>query len=166
MKWALVERGVFPYNPELLNFERLVIENVSLFTQLSQIKGVQLNYEVDKTLNIHADRNAVATIIRNLISNALKFSSEGDEVMVRAFQENGKIQVQIIDTGVGISPNKLEHIFTLDSKKTKEGTIGEQGTGLGLMLCKELTQLNKGDIKIESKEGKGTCVIIDFPLAA
>ena len=132
--------------------------------RLSRIKGVQLNYEVHETLNVHADKNAISTIIRNLISNAIKYSSEGDEVLIKAFEKDGKIQIKIIDTGEGIASNKLDQIFNLDSKKTKQGTMGEHGTGLGLVLCKELAQLNKGDIKIESKEGKGTSVLVGLPL--
>jgi len=166
LNWALVERSIFPYRPEEFNLERLVIENASLFTQLSRIKNIQLNYDVHKTLNIHADRNAVSTVIRNLISNAIKFCSEGDQVTVEAYKKDGEIQIRIIDTGEGIASNKLEDIFKLDSKKTERGTMGERGTGLGLVLCKELTQLNNGNIKIESEEGKGTCVILRFPLAA
>ncbi len=166
LNWALVEKGVFPHHPESFNLEKLVIENVKLFHQLSKIKEVKLSYDVHETLNIYADRNAVLTIIRNLISNAIKFSSAGDEVFIKAFKKSGEVQIQIEDSGVGIPSEKLDGIFNLDSKKTNRGTIGEKGTGLGLLLCKELISLNNGAISINSEEGKGTKVAIDFPSAA
>ena len=165
LNWALVEKGVFPYHPELFNLERLVIENIKLFTQLSRIKGIHLNYDVHETLNLYADKNSISTILRNLISNAMKYSREGDVVIIKAYKKEGEIQIEVVDTGEGIALNKLEHIFKLDSKKTKRGTMGEEGTGLGLVLCKELTELNNGDIKIESEEGKGTRVFVGLPLA-
>ena len=164
LNWALVEKGVFPYHPELFNLEKVVIENIKLFTQLSRIKGVSLQYNVHETINIYADKNAVSTIIRNLISNAMKYSYEEDEIIINALKKDEKIQIQIIDSGEGIASNQLERIFRLDSKKTTQGTMGEHGTGLGLVLCKELAQLNNGDIKIESEEGEGTRVYVNLPL--
>ena len=95
----------------------------------------------------------------------MKYSREGDVVIIKAYKKEGEIQIEVVDTGEGIALNKLEHIFKLDSKKTKRGTMGEEGTGLGLVLCKELTELNNGDIKIECEEGKGTRVFVGLPLA-
>ncbi len=166
LNWALVEKGVFPHHPELFNLERIVIENIKLFTQMSRIKEIELSYDVPETLNLFADKNAISTIIRNLINNAIKFSTAGDKVIIEAFKNASQIQIQIKDTGIGIAEGKLKDIFELDSKKTHRGTVGEKGTGLGLMLCKELVALNQGEIRIESGEGKGTKVYLEFPLVA
>jgi len=166
LNWALVEKGVFPYHPELFNLERVVMENIKLFTELSRIKDIPLSYEVHETLNVYADKNAVSTIIRNLMNNAIKYSSPGAAVIIKAHQVDGKIQIEIKDTGEGIESEALEKIFQLDTQKTKQGTLGEKGTGLGLVLCKELVMLNKGDINIKSEEGKGTSVFVGLPMVA
>ena len=103
------------------------------------------------------------TIIRNLINNALKFTNENGEVSINSYEENNQVFIEINDTGTGIHAEKLNQLFALERKSTK-GTAGEKGSGLGLMLCKELVELHKGTIKAVSELGRGSTFIFSIPV--
>ena len=163
LNWALVEKGIFPYHPEVINLKDIVEENIALFQPLSQIKEVDLQNKTPTNLNLFADKDAVLTILRNLINNAIKYSDSGDEITIQAFREKDRTLIHIKDTGIGISTTKLKNIFDLNHKNNKHGTKGEKGSGFGLSLCKRLIELNKGNIQVKSKQGKGTIVMVEFP---
>ena len=166
LNWALVEQGVFPYEPENVNLQETVSEITHLFEETAQIKNIKIQQDISKNFNLYADKNAVSSILRNLINNAIKFSEEGDIITIKAVENNSQIQINVIDTGLGISAQKLSTIFDLKTKKSALGTLGEKGSGLGLVLCKELVEMNKGNIKIESEEGKGAMIQVALPRIA
>jgi len=111
---------------------------------------------------VNADESALNTILRNLVSNAIKFTPSGGTVSIDAEVIEDKMFIHIKDTGTGISENKLKTLFSLE-KKSEKGTDGEKGTGLGLTLVKELVELNKGDIDAESIMNKGSQFTISLP---
>ena len=104
------------------------------------------------------------TILRNLVSNALKFTPETGAVMIQAYSKHDRAIIKIKDTGVGISQDKLENLFKLQDKKSTYGTAGEKGLGLGLQLVYEFIEMNQGSIDVSSEEGKGTTFEISLPL--
>lgn len=159
LNWALIEKGIFPYHPERIDLKKIIEENIELFRLVSETKEVNIFNKFPDELFCHADKNAVLTIIRNVMSNAIKFSKVGGEIIINS--DNNKITIQ--DFGVGIDSEKLENIFELDTKNYQHGTQSEKGVGLGLRLCNELVKLNKGTISIQSEIGKGTKVVIEFP---
>ncbi len=104
-------------------------------------------------------------VIRNILSNAIKFTSSGGSVTAQAKSINGYVEIKISDTGIGIEKAKLESLFELKSSDSTKGSSGELGTGFGLVLCKQFVKENKGQISVESELGKGTIFTISFPEA-
>ena len=102
-------------------------------------------------------------IIRNLVSNAIKFTPVGKKITLTAYKNFGSIKVEIIDTGVGMSEEDLKKLFRIDVQFTTRGTMNEKGTGLGLIICKDFVEKNGGKIKVESTEGKGSCFSFTIP---
>lgn len=106
----------------------------------------------------------MSMILRNMVCNAIKFSSKGDLVKINATRQNGNILLKIEDTGIGMSPDIMEKLYDLKGEKIKRGTNGEKGSGLWLVLCKELIEQNKGSIEVESELEKGTTFSIFLPV--
>jgi signal transduction histidine kinase len=105
----------------------------------------------------------VKTILRNFISNAIKFSQPGSAVRIYSSNEDGKINISVEDTGIGIPENVIESLFRIDKSTTSLGTEGEKGTGLGLILCRELAEKNDGNISVKSKLGSGSVFSVSIP---
>jgi len=162
LNWAMLQTKTIPYHPEEVRLFEIVKEASELFLTNATDKKIKIKIEVDTALSIVADRNAIQTIVRNLLSNALKFSPEKSEVRIEAIKDEGHVLISIIDQGVGMTSQQLESIYEI-GKKSSSGTKGEAGTGLGLVLVKELVEYNKGEIRIESVIGQGTSIIVKMP---
>ena len=115
----------------------------------------------------YCDKDLMDIIIRNLLSNAVKYTPRGGRISIllkdKASEEN-RILLKICDNGIGIRPERQKYLFTSNEVSSTPGTENEKGTGLGLKLCHELVQINKGTISAESKEGEGTCFLITLPV--
>ncbi len=162
LNWALIQTGNIPYRPARYPLIDSTSETIALLQNNAAVKGVRLLAEVPEELQVYADERAVQTILRNLLSNAIKFCAEGDQVSVRAEQIDKNVQLIIADTGQGMSQDQIDRIYSID-KQSHKGTAGEKGTGLGLILVRDLVRLNKGQINIHSKLGEGTTVSISLP---
>jgi len=164
LAWSRLQRGLLTYQPEILNLTHIIHETAELFRMRAQQKQVNLTVMVPPNTLVYADQNMLTTILRNLLSNALKFTSIGQGVAVSAHQETATVAVRVTDTGTGIAPEHLDQLFRLDEQYTQPGTKGEKGSGLGLKLCQELIEAQGGDIEVESTPGRGTT--FTFRLAA
>jgi signal transduction histidine kinase len=135
----------------------LIHEIVLIFQPLAKTKGIDLT-ETSKSdlVKVYADREMVHTILRNLVTNAIKYSSPGDAIFIHSVVEDGWVSVKVKDTGIGISEENLNKLFKIDAKIKSTGTAGEKGTGLGLILCREFIEINEGKFFIESELGQGT----------
>jgi signal transduction histidine kinase len=129
----------------------------------AESKQIQLGAEVDENSVIWADKNMLNSVIQNVIYNALKFTKSGGEINIKTLQKEDKMQICVIDNGVGMTEKTKQKLFRIDEHVTHRGTNNEQGTGLGLLLCKEFIEKNNGKIWIESEEGKGTSVCFLLP---
>ena len=165
LEWALVQRNAIPYKPENLEVRPTVEHVIKILKNSAKQKGIDLRNETIEKSFVFADKNAVLTVIRNLVSNAIKFTAESGKVSVNAISEGDFIKIEIEDTGVGMSQKQLDSLFQIDKKMTQKGTAGEKGSGFGLVLVKELIELNKGKILAESTEGAGTKIFFTLPLA-
>ena len=165
LNWALLQKGTIPYHPEKMAISTIVEENMALFAPLAISKEVQIENFVDDAAMVFADNTAVSTIVRNLLNNAVKFTSKGDKISFSNRVEEDKIWLTIKDTGMGMPEEKLNALFGLEIK-SKKGTAGEKGTGLGLVLVKELLELNKGGIVVNSQEGQGSEFSFHLPKQA
>ena len=164
LNWALLQTGRIPYHPQHLDVLEMIEEIEELFLPVAQTKNISITTSIEPALSIYADEQALDTTLRNLVSNAVKFTKEGGKIFIKAYRDREQIIFLIEDTGIGIPPEILQSLFRLHPKSIK-GTAGEKGTGLGLLLCKELSTLNKGSIEVESKRDKGTCFKLTFPMA-
>ncbi len=165
LNWALIQQGVLPNRPGKLKLNDVVDETLAMFKVNAQIKEQTIENHLEGDVYIHADEKAIQTILRNLLSNAIKFTDVGGSIKIGASQEGGQIKLYLKDDGVGMEQDKLDKIFKLNPKSEK-GTQGERGTGLGLILCKELIELNQGEINVQSKINEGTEFKITLPKAA
>jgi len=162
LNWALVQTSSMPYNPERINVSEIFNEVNELVEGNLKMKNISLVKDYPDALIIEADSPSFNTILRNLISNAIKFSHPNSKIFLSAEKLNGKTTFTVKDQGIGIEREKLASLFTLN-KKSNKGTAGEKGTGLGLILCKDLVELNKGKISVESEIGKGATFSFTIP---
>jgi signal transduction histidine kinase len=152
------------FNPQNLNLRTIVDENINnLHLQVTN-KNITLSSELNEDLFICADKNMINTILRNLLSNAVKYTYKNGNISVRVTNGTNEVIVTVSDSGIGISKEKAETLFRLENSPSLPGTEKEQGTGLGLKLCKEFTGKMGGRIWVESNSGKGSEFKFTIPL--
>jgi signal transduction histidine kinase len=148
---------------EPLNLHSMVEKVKALFSHIAEQKQITLVNDIPPTTFIEADLEQMQFVLRNLTSNALKFSFTGEQVVFRAEEDtDGKTLVSIIDRGVGMTREMVSSLFHINTRFSKEGTTNEKGSGLGLIFCKEFIENNKGEMWLESEPGKGTRVNLRF----
>ena len=164
LEWALSQRGEIPYKPEPLSLSHLFAETIDSFHEIATQRSIVLKKELSQGIEIFVDKNAIITILRNLIGNALKYTPAKGSISLSAVQNGERTCIYINDTGLGMDREKLSMLFVPNLNKVHEGLDGQKGSGIGLLLVKELVDLNKGSIKVESMPGKGTSVQLIFPM--
>ncbi len=164
LTWSRVQRGAMEYQPEEIFLDQLAEHTIRLFTPNAQQKQITLSNQVPKGTHAFADKNMIDTVIRNLVSNALKFTPSEGMITVSATQNESSVDMVVSDTGTGIPKKEIPQLFQLDVKYSHTGTAGEEGTGLGLILCKDLLEKNKGEIWVASELGQGTVFTFRVPM--
>ncbi len=164
LDWSLVQSGRISYMPEKINLLKVAKTNTGLFESNMRVKDIGISININEDLSAYADENMVTTVLRNLISNAIKFSVRGSDVVIDAVRNDNEVLVSVTDQGTGISKENLEKLFKLSTKVSVKGTENESGTGLGLVLCKEFVELNGGKIWAETKQDKGTTMRFTLPV--
>lgn len=163
LEWSRSQTGTLKWRPDYIDLKNTIHGNLVLLRSNAENKNIQLaatyfsGKDAEKNPEIvYADRNMVSTVIRNLLSNALKFTDSGGRVSISTHNKGDFIEIAVSDTGVGIKEEDREKLFRLDVHHTTLGTNEEKGTGLGLLLCKEFVEKNRGSISVESEIGKGS----------
>ncbi len=165
LHWATLQTGQVVPKPVPFILKEIISKNAELYIQSSRQKNITLTMETDDSIKIVADKDMIDTVIRNLMSNAIKFTEVGGKVSITTLRENDLCKVVITDDGIGMSAELIAGIKSLDSKAKRAGTNNETGTGLGLILCNEMVSMNGGILRIDSKEGKGTTFTVILPLS-
>jgi len=166
LQWSRLQTGRMEFNPVKLSFQEQVEPILGLLSANARGKSIELTGNIEKGLTILSDQNMVHAVIRNLASNAIKFTPENGSVTITAHAVPGNMaEITVSDTGVGIDPENLNNLFRVENQHSTKGTRGETGTGLGLILCKEFIERNGGSIRVESEPGKGSRFIFTLPLA-
>ena len=142
----------------------MIDEIIMSFSDIAESKKIQISRIESSVFSLFADKAMVSTIIRNLISNAVKFTKSGGAIDIRSEQDSNSVIISVSDTGIGIPPQTISKLFRIDANVTTKGTDNESGTGLGLMLCKEFVDKHDGKIEVESVPGKGTSFKVYLPL--
>lgn len=163
LTWSRLQRNAMGHEPEQVNLQEIAEDNIDLFASKAEQKHIRLNSTVPHEIWAYADYNMVNTVIRNLISNALKFTDSRDSIEISARKNATSVEVAVADSGVGICQEDLSKLFRIDVHHTNVGTAGETGTGLGLALCQELVERNGGRIWAESALGHGSTFRFTLP---
>lgn len=166
LSWSRLQTGALLPKPELIDVRQLIKEGIELLSTISFLKGISIEMSDDSHGYIHADKQMVNTVLRNLTSNAIKFSHPNSKVLIKAVPGGGDILFSVQDYGTGISPELIQRLFKLESSFTTIGTENETGSGLGLILCKEFVEKSNGKIWLESTIGIGTTFYFSIPAAA
>ncbi len=159
LDWASMQTGKIKYEPEYFNLTELASEIVDMQKEHAEGKRITIRSEIPEDTYVYADKNMIHTVVRNLSSNSLKFTNSGGEVKIVCKESTTKtdiMDISIMDNGIGMSSDKLDKLFTISEKVRTYGTAKEEGTGLGLILCKEFVEKNSGSIEVESELGKGS----------
>ncbi|NER17205.1 sensor histidine kinase [Spongiivirga citrea] len=164
LTWARVQTSSMNFNPEPFNIIKLIKETCVLFDPAIQEKELQLQFEDTAEVLVMADQNMIATVLRNILSNAIKFTPQKGLITISIQKLNNKVTVSIHDNGIGVEQEHLAAIFNIATSKTRLGTNAEKGTGLGLVLCKEFVEKNNGTIWVESKENIGSTFSFSLPI--
>jgi len=165
LTWARSQKGLLPFTPEKFDLMELIRENVFLFEPNAKTKRIALNLPVWENVIVYGDRNMINTVIRNLVSNAIKFTYPDGDVTIRIDRDSQqKVTVSIEDNGCGLTENAIKDLFILDRRTTSRGTANETGTGLGLILSHEFIRKNGGQMWVESKPEEGTTFYFSLPV--
>jgi len=163
LTWSRSQSGFIKYTPVEFDISRLVNANLNLNQVQAEKKGIKLLNSTNGKLNVFADQEMINTIIRNLINNAVKYTNKGGTIEVKVHSSNDYLEVSVCDQGIGISQEDQKKLFQIDVKYKTPGTSNEMGTGLGLILCREFIEKNRGKIWVESELGKGSCFYFTLP---
>jgi two-component system sensor histidine kinase/response regulator len=164
LNWQKSQTGQLHFKPEFIKLQSIKKEIDDLLSSTAVVKNISLNYFYSEDIVIHADKNMLLTILRNLITNAIKFTNTGGEIAVSAVAGPNQIEITVSDNGIGMNEDVKSKIFKIGYEVTQSGTSGETGTGLGLILCKEFVEKHDGKIWVESELGKGCLVKFTLPL--
>ena len=156
LKWSMSQKGDLTLYPDKHDIFDIVEQTISLLNTTAAKKQIKLLNIIQNNSTGYFDLETIGTVLRNLISNAIKFSNIGSSVVISSVDEEGFIQINVSDKGIGIDEEILAKLFKGFSTFTTRGTLQEKGTGLGLILCREFVEKNNGKIWVESKIGEGT----------
>lgn len=164
MSWSRAQTGKMNYQPEKLLVSDVVDQSIVLVKHAAEEKSIALTTEIAEGATIYADKEMIGVVLRNLISNAIKFTNAGGSVKVSAETNAQAVTIRVIDDGVGMNEEMVNKLFRIDTKTSRTGTNNEVGTGLGLLLCKEFIDMQGGTIHVASEENKGTTISFTIPV--
>jgi len=157
LQWAKIQQNLISVDLKNMALLPVFMESLSLFKESVQSKNIEIVIVIPENLQVNADTNMLKTILRNLISNAVKFTPKGGKMEIAAKETKGNhVIISVKDSGIGMGPKILENLFSPDIKTGRKGTENEPGTGFGLLLCKEFVERLGGEIYAESEQGKGS----------
>jgi signal transduction histidine kinase len=161
LKWSISQRGLIPFHPKKIQMLKLIEDIFQLLNESAKQKNIQLKSKITENVILDADLDLLSTVLRNLITNSLKFTKRGGFIEVDySFDDKfSKNTIIVRDNGIGIPKETLDKLFKLNEKVSRVGTEGEVSTGLGLIMCKEFIEKHNGNVRIESEVGEGTEVI-------
>ncbi len=163
LKWAGAQQGKIPFKPQISSTREICMDIIDFLSPNANAKNITINYSAPDQINIFADIDMIKTVLRNLVSNAIKFTNSSGIININAEQNSKNVTIAVSDNGIGIEPDELKKLFDISEVLTTKGTAGETGTGLGLLLCKEFVVKHGGKIWVESELGKGSTFYFTIP---
>ena len=156
LEWSRIKTGRIPYDPVVFALKEVVDRIIAIYKSNLESKNISLSVDVNPSLYVFADVNSVETILRNLISNAIKFTDSSGKISLQVIEKDTIVEINIKDSGVGIADDIIPKLFKIDENVSSDGTRKEHGSGLGLILCKEFVEMNKGKLTFTTKVGEGS----------
>ncbi len=163
LHWSQSQRGNIAFNPQPLPLPQLIEEVYDLLEPMATQKGIALLMKIPPEVSVVADRNMLDFVLRNMVVNAIKFTNSGGKVETAAIGQGDRVEIRVMDTGIGIPEDKLANLFQLDMYHKTSGTANEAGTGLGLLLCQEFVSRHGGMIRVQSTVNEGTTFCFSLP---
>jgi len=164
LRWGQLQIDGVSWVPQLIDVNSIADSVIHTLYNIAKAKGIELKNNIPSDFVAFADENMIKTVVLNLMNNAIKFTHNNGQVDISAELKTNSVEIVVSDNGVGIDENDIQHLFNIDKKTQHKGTNKETGTGLGLILVKELVEKNKGNIRVESELNKGTKIYFDLPL--
>ncbi|MEI8113204.1 MAG: two-component regulator propeller domain-containing protein [Bacteroidia bacterium] len=164
LNWAIIQTGNIKSNPVEFNVNKVISRTYDLYQTIATSKGIVLNQQIPDQLVAFADVNLLKFTLRNLLNNAIKFTPGGGTIDVLADKNHRFIKISVTDSGIGLTQKEIDNLFTIDKVQTKYGTKGERGSGIGIVLCKEFIEKNKGTIAVKSQPGIGSTFSFTIPI--
>jgi signal transduction histidine kinase len=161
--WTSVQWKNRYFNPESISVRNIVNATIDSCHPAALRKDIQLSHNGDFSENWTLDKGMIATVLRNLVNNAIKFTDRGGQITITSKKVDNDLMIDVTDTGIGIKPEKIANIFTFEQGQHTHGTEHEKGTGLGLMICKEFVEKHNGNIRAASIPGEGTTFSFILP---
>lgn len=162
--WARAQSNKISFKSSRNNLKEIILENILVIENQAKKKEIKINMDIQGEPFVACDRNMINTVVRNLLTNAVKFTNANGQIDVSVKKEGYNYVTTIRDNGVGISPENMEKLFKIENKFQTKGTFNEIGTGLGLILCKEFVEMHYGKIWVESVVGKGSSFMFTIPV--
>jgi signal transduction histidine kinase len=165
LEWAKMQRGLIPFNPVVVTLGSTVSESMEMLLESIKNKEIEITIDIPDDIRVVVDTNMLQTVIRNYVSNAVKFTPRGGKIdLLAKVTGNDFVEISVKDSGIGMSLAILNNLFELNVKTNRKGTEGESSSGLGLLLCKEFIEKQGGKIWVESEEGKGSVFHFTLPI--
>jgi PAS domain S-box-containing protein len=161
--WSRTQTKGIKVKPIVLDLVDIIKSQTAIIANIADSKNIKIKYNIPETAFVYTDKDMVKTVILNLLNNAIKFTSSEGNIIITLTDKEDKIELSVADSGVGISRDNQEKLFRISHTLSTDGTMGEKGTGLGLLICKEFVEMNGGDIRVESEEGKGSNFYFTLP---
>jgi signal transduction histidine kinase len=164
LQWSRAQTGRLSFKPREINLSKVIDENISLIVASAELKQIEIEVDVDGQINAFADADMVNTIVRNILTNAIKFTNKEGLVKIFASMDQEYVKISVKDNGVGITEDEKQKLFKIGFSNSRLGTDNEEGTGLGLILCKEFAKRNNGDLYVDSISGEGSTFTFTLPV--
>lgn len=163
LNWANIQTGKMTYNPMVYNFSESIAKSIELYAVSANNKNLRFVSDMPESCMVHADRQMINTVVRNLLNNAVKFSNPDELIRITVSRHDNYTRFSIINKGMGMSQQQIDGLLLHGKNTTNEGTHGEKGSGLGLIICKELLEKNNSRLEVESYENTGTTFSFNLP---
>ena len=163
LTWSKTQRGNITVEEVQFNLSKIIETNINILKLAAEKKNISIENNTDQEICAVADREMISTVFRNLVNNAIKFTPPGKKIRINTLMNKKHVIVEVQDEGIGIEPEDQKRLLRIDDKFKTEGTQGEKGTGLGLIICKEFIEKNGGTIEVESTPGKWSIFRITIP---
>jgi two-component system, sensor histidine kinase and response regulator len=164
MEWSQAQTGRMEFNPEFIDILHFMNDITPIFENIAGQKSISIEMDLPASAIIFADKAMISTVMRNLITNAIKFTKPGGKIIISVTEAPNEVMISVTDSGIGIPRNRIDKLFHIYESYSTPGTQNEKGTGLGLVLCKEFIKKHGGNIHVKSEVGKGSVFSFTIPM--